>query len=147
MSPYTWWTFQISDAKAGGLGFSDLGQFENEVDLELEGNGVYLEETRVTPQLLKDLQLADYYEAYDATTTWAFKDKAIRDRCIVIRKNLKEDNDEIEMTSYSASDTETGEWNAVDILAIVCPIFGIVLVGIGWYACKKYFSGYIAVPL
>lgn len=60
LSPYTLWTIQLNKINGGGnYSFSDLKKYSNLVDLELVGNGTYVDEEAFDGV---DLNIEEYYE-------------------------------------------------------------------------------------
>lgn len=66
MSPYSWRTFQLVEAKDGGIGFLDLKEFEDKENLKLDRLGVHSDEKKVSQNYLRELKLPDYFEVYDS---------------------------------------------------------------------------------
>ncbi len=63
LSPYTMWTIQLKKAEAWGrVEFDELKEYGYEVDLELVGEGTYVEDGDFKGPNGRDLDMDLYYE-------------------------------------------------------------------------------------
>jgi predicted DNA-binding protein YlxM (UPF0122 family) len=80
LSPYTMWSIQLIDIN--NVGFSDLQEYKDYVNLELVGKGMFVDDS-----LNIDLMLKDYYLVDDTIAE-------IRDNNNINEQNLQELIDE-----------------------------------------------------
>ncbi|CAL8129308.1 unnamed protein product [Orchesella dallaii] len=61
LSPFTYWTFQLLDKRQASQRTSDLVKFAPFIDLELQGDGMYIDESSVDETKLLELNVNEYY--------------------------------------------------------------------------------------
>ncbi|CAL8092051.1 unnamed protein product [Orchesella dallaii] len=64
LSPYTMWTFELVDTQNSkeNADFKILEKYVTELDLELRGDGMYIDEDIAGTDRLKDLNISTYYQ-------------------------------------------------------------------------------------
>ncbi|CAL8129359.1 unnamed protein product [Orchesella dallaii] len=61
LSPFTYWTFQLKDMRQASQRSSDLLKFAPFIELDLQGDGMYIDESRVDETNLLQLNVNEYY--------------------------------------------------------------------------------------
>ncbi|CAL8133027.1 unnamed protein product [Orchesella dallaii] len=61
LSPFSYWTFQLKDMRQVSQRTGDLLKFAPFIDLELQGDGMYIDESRVDETKLLELNVNEFY--------------------------------------------------------------------------------------